>query len=118
VEYVDSIREDIHWLGFDWEGREFYASDYFKKLYDFAVDLIRKGLAYVDDQSSEEIAAQKGTPTEPGTNSPFRERPVEENLDLFRRMNEGEFPEGSRVLRDTVPPAPPDGRHLEGVSHV
>jgi glutaminyl-tRNA synthetase len=102
VEYVDSIREDIHWLGFDWEGREFYASDYFKKLYDFAVDLIRKGLAYVDDQSSEEIAAQKGTPTEPGTNSPFRERPVEENLDLFRRMNEGEFPEGSRVLRARI----------------
>jgi glutaminyl-tRNA synthetase len=102
VEYVDSIKEDIHWLGFDWEDREYYASDYFGQLYDFAVDLIRRGLAYVDDQSSEEIAAQKGTPTVPGQHSPYRERPVEENLDLFRRMNEGEFPEGSRVLRAKI----------------
>jgi glutaminyl-tRNA synthetase len=102
VEYVDSIKEDIHWLGFDWEDREYYASDYFGQLYDFALDLIRKGLAYVDDQSSEEIASQKGTPTEPGKNSPYRERPVEENLDLFQRMNAGEFPEGSRVLRAKI----------------
>jgi glutaminyl-tRNA synthetase len=102
VEYVDSIKEDIRWLGFDWEEREYYASDYFGRLYDFAVDLIKKGLAYVDDQSSEEIASQKGTPTEPGTQSPFRGRSVEENLDLFSRMNAGEFPEGSRVLRAKI----------------
>jgi glutaminyl-tRNA synthetase len=102
VEYVDSIREDIRWLGFDWEDREYYASDYFGKLYDFGVDLIQRGLAYVDDQSSEEIASQKGTPTIPGINSPFRDRPVAENLDLFRRMNAGEYPEGSRVLRAKI----------------
>ena len=108
VEFVDSIKEDIKWLGFDWEDREYFASDYFGKLYDFACDLIKKGLAYVDDQSSEEMAAQKGTPTEPGTHSPFRERSVEENLDLFKRMNEGEFPEGSRVLRARIDMASPN----------
>ena len=102
VEYVDSIKGDIRWLGFDWEDREFYASDYFSRLYDFALDLIRRGLAYVDDQSSEEMARQKGTPTEPGQESPFRNRSVEENLDLFNRMNAGEFPEGSRVLRARI----------------
>ena len=102
VEYVDSIKEDIRWLGFDWEDREYYASDYFGKLYDFALELIKKDLAYVDDQSSEEIASQKGTPTQPGTHSPFRKRSVEENLDLFQRMNAGEFPEGSRVLRAKI----------------
>jgi len=108
VEYVDSIKEDIHWLGFDWEDREYFASDYFGKLYDFAIDLIKKGLAYVDDQSSEEIASQKGTPTQPGANSPFRNRSVEENLDLFRRMNTGEFPEGSRVLRAKIDMSSPN----------
>jgi glutaminyl-tRNA synthetase len=108
VEYVDSIKEDIHWLGFDWEDREYYASDYFGPLYHFAVDLIKKGLAYVDDQSSEEIASQKGTPTRPGVHSPYRNRPVEENLDLFRRMNAGEFPEGSRVLRARIDMASPN----------
>ncbi len=108
VEYVDSIKEDIRWMGFDWEDREYYASDYFGQLYDFAVDLIRKGLAYVDDQSSEEIASQKGTPTMPGTNSPYRERSVEENLALFQRMNAGEFPEGSRVLRAKIDMASPN----------
>ncbi len=108
VEYVDSIKEDIHWLGFDWEDREYYASDYFGKLYDFAIDLIKRGYAYVDDQSSEQIAAQKGTPVEPGTNSLFRDRPVEENLDLFQRMNGGEFPEGSRVLRAKIDMASPN----------
>ncbi len=108
VEYVDSIREDIRWLGFDWEEREYYASDYFGKLYDFAVDLIKRGLAYVDDQSSEEIARQKGTPTESGENSPFRERSVEENLDLFTRMNAGEFPEGARVLRAKIDMSSPN----------
>lgn len=108
VEYVDSIKADIKWLGFDWEDREYYASDYFGQLYDFAVELIKKGLAYVDDQSSEEMAAQKGTPTEPGTSSPYRDRSVEENLDLFQRMNTGEFPEGSRVLRAKIDMASPN----------
>ncbi len=108
VEYVDSIKEDIHWLGFDWEDREYYASDYFGKLYDFAIELIKKGLAYVDDQSSEEIASQKGTPTQAGRHSPFRNRSVEENLDLFQRMNAGEFPEGARVLRAKIDMASPN----------
>jgi len=108
VEYVDSIKEDIRWLGFDWEDREYYASDYFEKLYDFAVDLIKRGLAYVDDQSSEEIASQKGTPTEPGKHSPYRDRSTEENLDLFQRMNTGEFPEGARVLRARIDMASPN----------
>ena len=102
VEYVDSIREDIHWLGFDWGDREYYASDYFPKLFDLAVRLIKEGKAYVDDQTSEQIAQQPGTPTTPGTESPFRNRTPEENLDLFLRMNEGEFEEGSRVLRAKI----------------
>lgn len=102
VEYVDSIKEDIRWLGFDWEDREYYASDYFGKLYDFAVDLIKRGLAYVDDQPAETISEQKGTPTRPGTESPYRNRSVNENLDLFERMNRGEFEEGSRVLRAKI----------------
>ncbi len=102
VEYIDSIKEDIHWLGFDWEGREFYASDYFRQLHDFATDLIKKGLAYVDDQPADVISSQKGTPTKPGTESPFRNRPAAENLDLFTRMNAGEFEEGSKVLRAKV----------------
>lgn len=108
VEYVDSIREDIHWLGFDWGDREYYASDYFSRLYDFAVELIKKGLAYVDDQTSEQIAEQKGTPTQPGVESPFRNRSVEENLDLFTRMNAGEFPDGARVLRAKIDMANPN----------
>jgi len=108
VEYVDSIKADIKWLGFDWEDREYFASDYFGKLYDFATDLIKKGLAYVDDQSSEEMASQKGTPTEAGIHSPYRDRSVEENLDLFSRMNTGEFPEGSRVLRAKIDMASPN----------
>lgn len=102
VEYVDSIKEDIKWLGFDWADREYYASDYFPQLFDLAVRLIKEGKAYVDDQTSEEIAAQKGTPTEPGKESPFRNRTPEENLDLFIRMNNGEFEEGSRVLRAKI----------------
>lgn len=102
VEYVDSIREDIHWLGFDWGDREYYASDYFPQLYDLAIRLIKEGKAYVDQQTSEEIAKQKGTPTQPGVNSPYRDRPIEENLDLFQRMNAGEFEEGSYVLRAKI----------------
>ena len=102
TEYVEAIKEDIHWLGFDWGDRLYYASDYFPQLLDLAVRLIKEGKAYVDEQSSEEIARQKGTPTRPGENSPFRDRPVEENLDLFYRMNKGEFDEGSMVLRAKI----------------
>ena len=101
VEYVESIKEDIKWLGFEWKN-ELYASDYFGELYDFAVKLINKGLAYVDDSTSEEIAAQKGTPTVPGINSPYRDRSVAENLDLFEKMKNGEFPDGSRTLRAKI----------------
>ena len=102
TEYVESIMRDIHWLGYDWGDRLYYASDYFEKLYDFAIDLIERGLAYVDDQTSEQIAQQKGTPTQAGTESPYRNRSVEENLDLFERMNAGEFDEGARVLRAKI----------------
>lgn len=108
VEYVDSIREDIHWLGFDWGEREYYASDYFPRLYDLAIRMIKEGKAYVDDQTSEEIAAQKGTPSAPGQESPYRNRTVEENLDLFQRMNAGEFDEGARVLRAKIDMASPN----------
>jgi glutaminyl-tRNA synthetase len=108
VEYVDSIKEDIKWLGFDWEEREYYASDYFGKLYEFAVDLIKRGLAYVDDQPADLISEQKGTPTRPGIESEYRKRSVAENLDLFQRMNKGEFEEGSRVLRARVDMASPN----------
>jgi glutaminyl-tRNA synthetase len=101
VEYVDSIKEDIKWLGFDW-ALERYASDYFEQLYDWAVELIRKGKAYVDDQTQEQIRAGRGTITEAGKNSPWRDRSVEENLDLFGRMRAGEFADGSRVLRAKI----------------
>jgi glutaminyl-tRNA synthetase len=102
TEYVESIKRDIHWLGFDWEDREYYASDYFGQLYEFAIKLIEKGLAYVDDSTPEEIAAMKGTPTQPGQDSPYRLRSIEENLDLFQRMKAGEFPDGARVLRARI----------------
>jgi len=108
TEYIDSIKEDIHWLGFDWEDREFYASDYFGQLFDFAVDLIKRGFAYVDDQPADVISAQKGTPTRQGIVSPFRNRPVKESLDLFYRMNEGEFNEGSRILRAKIDMSSPN----------
>ncbi len=100
-EYVQMIREDIHWLGFEWDG-EFYASDYFDQLYRWAVTMIREGKAYVDDQSAEEVSASRGTPTRPGKESPFRNRTIEENLDLFERMKNGEFPDGSKVLRAKI----------------
>ena len=108
TEYVEAIKRDIHWLGFDWEDRLYYASDYFDKLYDFAIRLIKEGKAYVDEQTSEEIAAQKGTPTQPGVDSPYRDRPMEENLELFEKMNKGEFPEGSMVLRAKIDMANPN----------
>ncbi len=102
IEYVDSIKEDIHWLGYDWEEREFYASDYFSQLHAYAVTLIMKDKAYVDDLSADEIREHRGSLTEPGVNSPYRDRSVSENLDLFERMRAGEFPDGARVLRAKI----------------
>ncbi len=107
TEYVDSIKEDVKWLGFSW-ANEFYASDYFEQLYSWAVELIKKGLAYVDDQTQEEIRVNRGTVTKPGTDSPFRNRSVEENVDLFARMRAGEFPDGSRILRAKIDMAHPN----------
>ena len=107
VEYVDSIQEDIKWLGYQWENI-YYASDYFQQLHDLAIRFIKEGKAYVDEQSAEEIAKQKGTPTTPGTNSPYRDRSVEENLDLFERMSKGEFPDGSMILRAKIDMAHPN----------
>ncbi|MBP0113731.1 glutamine--tRNA ligase/YqeY domain fusion protein [Bradyrhizobium vignae] len=101
-EYIDSIQADVRWLGYDWGKNLFFASDYFDRLYEWAEQLIRDGLAYVDDQTQEEIRLSRGTLTEPGKNSPFRDRSVEENLDLFRRMKAGEFPNGARVLRAKI----------------
>src|ERR1700712_1091523 len=107
VEYVDSIKADVQWLGFSW-ANELYASDYFDTVYDFAVTLIRKGLAYVDDSSPEEIAAQKGTPTEPGIGNEYRNRSIEENLRLFEEMKDGKYPDGAKVLRAKVDLASPN----------
>lgn len=101
TEYVEAIKQDIEWLGFKW-GNIYHASDYFQKLWDFAVRLIKEGKAYVDEQTSEEIAAQKGTPTQPGVESPYRNRPIEESLQLFEKMNSGEIPEGAMVLRAKI----------------
>ncbi len=108
TEYVNSIKEDIQWLGFNWEDREFYASDYFGQLYAWAQMLIRKGLAYVDESSADEVSANRGTPTVPGKESAFRNRSMEENLDLFERMKKGEFPDGTKVLRAKIDMASPN----------
>ena len=108
VEYVDSIKEDIKWLGYDWEDRLFFASDYFEQLYDFAVELIKKGRAYVDSLSPEEIKEYRGTPTEPGKESPYRNRSVEENFDLFEKMRAGEFEEGTHLLRAKIDMSSPN----------
>jgi glutaminyl-tRNA synthetase len=108
IEYVESIKRDVRWLGFDWADREFYASDYFEKLYEFAVTLIRKGKAYVDDLNADQIREYRGTLTEAGKESPYRDRGVGENLDLFKRMRAGEFPDGSRVLRAKIDMASPN----------
>src|SRR4029450_11437664 len=102
VEYVDSIQEDIRWLGFDWGERLFYASDYFEQLYQYAVQLIKAGKAYIDSLSAEEIHQYRGTLTVPGEDSPYRNRSVEENLDLFSRMRSGEFADGTHVLRAKI----------------
>jgi len=108
VEYVEGIKEDIHWLGFDWGEHLYFASDYFEQLYEYAVQLIRMGKAYVCDLDAEEIREYRGTLTEPGKNSPYRERPIEENLDLFERMRTGEFDDGARVLRAKIDMASPN----------
>jgi glutaminyl-tRNA synthetase len=108
VEYINSIIEDVKWLGFDWEDRLFYASDYFEKMYEYAVMLIEMGKAYVDDLTAEEIKNYRGTLTEPGKDSPYRNRTIEENLDLFKRMRAGEFEDGSRVLRAKIDMASPN----------
>jgi len=108
TEYVDSIKEDVQWLGFTWNNSELYASDYFDQLFDFAVKLIQEGKAYIDDQDAETISTQKGTPTRPGMESPLKSRSVEENLDLFMRMKAGEFNEGDRVLRANIDMSSPN----------
>ncbi|MFN8329943.1 MAG: glutamine--tRNA ligase [Saprospiraceae bacterium] len=108
VEFVESIKQDIRWLGFDWEDREYYASDYFQQLYEFAIQLIKSGKAYVDDSSAEEISVRRGVPTSPGENSPFRNRSVEENLELFEEMRAGKVQEGARVLRAKIDMASPN----------
>ncbi|HEY5615212.1 MAG TPA: glutamine--tRNA ligase/YqeY domain fusion protein [Bacteroidota bacterium] len=107
-EYVESIKEDVRWLGFDWEEREFYASDYFEQLYEFAVQLIKKGKAFVCDLNGDQLREYRGTLTEPGKNSPFRDRSVEENVELFERMRSGEFPDGSKSLRAKVDMSSPN----------
>src|SRR3984893_912496 len=107
-EYIDAIQADLHWLGFDWGKHLYHASDYFQQLYKWAEHLIENGLAYVDDQSPTEMRKNRGTLTEPGRNSPFRDRPIAENLDLFRRMRAGEFPNGARVLRAKIDMASPN----------
>ena len=108
VEYVDAIKEDIHWMGFDWEGDVRYASDYFEKMYEYAMMMIEKGLAYVDDQTADQIRETRGTLTEPGKESPWRNRSIEENLDLFKRMRAGEFADGEKVLRAKIDMASPN----------
>src|SRR3989304_5745439 len=108
VEYVDSIMEDVRWLGFDWQDRLFYASDYFDQLYEWAIQLIKAGKAYVCDLSAEQIREYRGTLTEPGKNSPYRNRSIEEKLNLFERMRAGEFPDGSRTLRAKIDMASPN----------
>jgi glutaminyl-tRNA synthetase len=108
IEYVESIREDVRWLGFDWGDREYYASDYFDRLYHFAVQIIKAGKAYVCDLSSDQMRQYRGTLTEPGRNSPFRDRSIDENLDLFERMKAGEFPDGARTLRAKIDMASPN----------
>ena len=108
TEYVDAIMESIHWLGWDWDDRLFFASDYFEQLYEWAQALIRKGKAYVCDLTAEQVREYRGTLTEPGKNSPWRDRSVQENLDLFERMKHGEFPDGARTLRAKIDMAHPN----------
>ena len=116
VEYVDSIQRDIQWLGFQW-GNVYYASDYFQQLYDLAIDFIKHGMAYVDEQTAEQIAEQKGTPTEPGVASPYRDRPIEENLRLFQAMQNGEIEDGKMVLRAKIDMANPNMHFREPIMY-
>ena len=102
TEYVESIKRDIQWLGYQWDGDPLFTSDYFDQLYKYAVELIKKGKAFVDDSTSEEIAAQKGTPSQPGEDSPYKSRSIEENLELFEKMKAGDFPDGAKVLRANI----------------
>ncbi|MBW2427728.1 MAG: glutamine--tRNA ligase, partial [Deltaproteobacteria bacterium] len=108
VEYVESIKQDVRWLGFDWEDRLYHASDYFEQLFEYAVQLIKKGKAYVDGLTSDQIREYRGTLTQPGKNSPYRDRTIEENLDLFERMRAGEYDEGEHVLRAKIDMASPN----------
>ena len=108
VDFVNAIKEDVHWLGFDWADRLFYASDYFQNIYDYAIELIQSGKAYVCDLNAEETREYRGTLKEPGKNSPYRNRSVEENLDLLERMKQGEFPDGARVLRAKIDMSSPN----------
>src|SRR5688572_5131223 len=108
VEFVESIQEDVRWLGFDWDDRIFYAADYFEQMFAYAEQLIRDGKAYVDSLSADDIREYRGTLTEPGRNSPYRERPAAESLDLFRRMRTGEFPDGAHVVRARIDMASPN----------
>src|SRR4030095_5480238 len=108
VEYVESIKEDVRWLGFHWGDREFYASNYFEQLFQFAIQLIKTGKAFVCDLTADQMREYRGTLTEPGRNSPFRDRSVEDNLVLFQRMRAGEFPDGSRTLRAKIDMASPN----------
>lgn len=108
IEYVDSIKDDVKWLGFDWDDREYYASDYFDRLYELAEQLIVKGKAFVCQLTQEQMRQYRGTLTEPGINSPYRDRPIDENLDLFRRMKNGEFEDGSMVLRAKIDMSSPN----------
>jgi len=108
IEYVEAIKQDVRWLGYDWDDRLYYASDYFEQLHDYALQLIRKGKAYVCDLTPEQTREYRGTLTQPGKDSPYRSRSVEENLDLFERMRNGEFPDGSRILRARIDMASPN----------
>ena len=114
-EYVDSIQEDIRWLGFDWGDHLYFASDYFEQLYEWAAHLIRESKAYVDDQTAEEIRQTRGTLTEPGSDSPFRDRSIEENLSIFEKMRAGEFADGERVLRARIDMAHPNLNNRKSV---
>ena len=107
-EYIDAIIRDVHWLGYDWDDRLYYASDYFEQMYEYALQLVEAGKAYVDDLTAEQIREYRGTLTDPGKSSPYRNRTVAENLDLFKRMRAGEFPDGSRVLRAKIDMASPN----------
>ena len=117
-DYVDSIEQDVRWLGFDWENRLFYASDYFGQLHEYAVQLIKKGKAYVCDLNADQVREHRGTLTEPGKDSPYRNRSIEENLDLFEHMRKGDFPDGSRTLRAKIEPDPHNPKYIQTIRDI